>query len=210
MAGMKVQKHQAGKAKDQGGDSEDIDEPLPGEACVAALVKVVEVRDPAAIGLLEFHVAGFSIDCQPGIRARTLHRDVDLILRPFCVARSDPFGKLLTEPLAKRGWQRRVSFDGKIRERGDHLVGKRDRKRGYLGFDGDVAGMIQRDSSDREQQHPDQTNGRTDPVPLNHCSHPKGATLLVSAGFRGGLRRFRMHAVVARADNVLFSETVSQ
>jgi hypothetical protein len=47
---MHLQQHQPGQRKDQTGGGEDVQEPAPGQAGVAAFVQIVQVRDPAAVG----------------------------------------------------------------------------------------------------------------------------------------------------------------
>lgn len=74
-----VQQHEPGEAEHQAGTGENVDEPAPGRAGVAALYAVVEVGDPAARRDFMGGEAGLALDRQPGITpavaaASTSHR----------------------------------------------------------------------------------------------------------------------------------------
>src|SRR3546814_14895628 len=83
---MALQEQQAGEAEHHTGNGEQIDEPAPGFAAVTALVQVVEVGDPAALGRLVFQLAAFQAKTQPGIAARTWQGDVEFAIEPLAFA----------------------------------------------------------------------------------------------------------------------------
>ena len=57
LACMNLQQTNAGQAKHQAGNGKKIDKPGPSVAGVAALVQVVQVRDPASLGFFIFQFA---------------------------------------------------------------------------------------------------------------------------------------------------------
>ena len=83
VAGVQFQQHQTGQRKDQTGHGEHVQEPAPGQAGIAALVQVVQVRDPAPVGAFVFDVAAGQVDRQPGVAAGARQRQVDFIGGPF-------------------------------------------------------------------------------------------------------------------------------
>src|SRR3546814_18013133 len=85
---MKLEQHENGQREDEAGEGEDVDEPAPRGARVAALMKVVEIGNPAAVGDLARHRAGRTVDRHPGIAAGARSGQINLVRRPFGLARS--------------------------------------------------------------------------------------------------------------------------
>src|SRR3546814_11402720 len=67
---MKLEQHETGQREDEAGEGEDVDEPAPRGARVAALMKVVEIGTPAAVGDLARHRPDRTVDRHPGLAAR--------------------------------------------------------------------------------------------------------------------------------------------
>jgi hypothetical protein len=83
MPGMELQQEQAGDGENDARDREHIDEPEPGVAAVPAFVEIVEIGDPAAIGVFRGDGAGRAIDADPGIAPRAGQRDIDFFFGPL-------------------------------------------------------------------------------------------------------------------------------
>ena len=165
LAGMQMQQEQAGDAEHQRRHGEDVQEPAPGCAAVAAFVQVVEVGNPAAIGAFEFNRATGTINAEPGIRTGTRHGQVDFLFRPFRRSRANGNTELVAQPVCRGRRQGRVAFIALAQA----LQQFRRQFRGqvdHLRFGLDTRGVVEGDAGGGKQQHADQAHRRTDPVPL--------------------------------------------
>lgn len=81
--GVHVEEHQPGQREQHAGNGEDVDEPAPGAAGVAALVEIIRPADPAAVGQFTADRAASCVDADPGIPTGTGQGDIDFAVRPF-------------------------------------------------------------------------------------------------------------------------------
>src|SRR5690606_34935073 len=79
LTGVQPGQAEARDGEDDAGDGEDVDEPEPDRAGVAALVQVVEVGDGAARGALMRRFTRGAVDGQPAVAARLGQGDIDFV-----------------------------------------------------------------------------------------------------------------------------------
>ncbi|KAG0766983.1 hypothetical protein G6F22_017726 [Rhizopus arrhizus] len=146
---MQVQQEQAGDAEHQAGHGEQVQEPAPRRAGIAALVQVVEVGHRAA----------------RGIAAGARQRQVDLLGRPLGRASANGDAQLGVQPLPGRARDRRVTVLARA-QLAQQLARQFQVLVLHLGLGLDLRRMVEGQAGHREQQHADQAHRRADPVPL--------------------------------------------
>ena len=199
---MHLENEQAGDREDQCGAREDVDEPAPRGTGVAALVEVVEVGEPAAVGALVFDFAVGQAQAQPGVATGAGQREIDFVVGPLGFPAGGGDVPVLLHPGLEFGRQGGFALEGLgcgqlLFEPGaqrfvDRAVQPGDGRPGL-----DLAGVVEGESRHAEQDHPDETDGRTDPMPFVQGLEPIGASAVVGAG-GGSHRKARILSVRMR------------
>ena len=142
-------------------------------------MQVVEVGNPAAVGLFVFHLTIAKVDAQPGVATRTRQGNIQLVIRPLALLMTDAHRHLLIEPALQH--QGHTVFSGMFfcLHKGQYVGGNLRRLIDDMRMRFNLRRVIEGDAGGRKEQHGNQASRRADPVPLMQLLQPERTALLL-------------------------------
>ncbi len=188
---VQLQEDQPGDREHQAGQGKHVDEPAPRRPGVAALVEIVGIGDPAAVGAFRRHLARCRVHAQPAVAAGSRQRQVDFLRCPLRFAQARAHAHAQAQEFAQRHRQRCRSGLRlrKRRQLGAQRLGQGIVLRHRHGRGRNLRGVVEGDARHREQQQSRQAQRRADPVPQVQRAQPPGALAGGARYGRSGRRR---------------------